>query len=65
VASSARMPGRGFDKDRADHTAYCGGWEVGRIYQTRRGGFEQHGGSFPWPLFRQARLHRKRDSTCG
>jgi hypothetical protein len=24
-------------KDRPDHTVYCGGWDVGRIYQTRGG----------------------------
>jgi hypothetical protein len=23
--------GSGIDKDRADYTVYCGGWEVGRI----------------------------------
>jgi len=25
------------DKDRPDYTVYCGGWDVGRIYQTRGG----------------------------
>jgi hypothetical protein len=25
------------DKNRPDYTVYCGGWEVGRIYQTRGG----------------------------
>jgi hypothetical protein len=29
--------GSGIDKDRADYTVYCGGWDVGRIYQTRGG----------------------------
>ena len=29
--------GSGIDKDRPDYTVYCGGWEVGRIYQTRGG----------------------------
>jgi hypothetical protein len=29
--------GFGIDKDRPDYTVYCGGWEVGRIYQTRGG----------------------------
>ena len=28
--------GSGIDKDRADYTVYCGGWDVGRIYETRR-----------------------------
>jgi hypothetical protein len=23
------------DKGRLDYTVYCGGWEVGRIYETR------------------------------
>jgi hypothetical protein len=27
--------GSGIDKDRADYTVYRGGWDVGRIYQTR------------------------------
>jgi hypothetical protein len=27
--------GYGIDKDRPDYTAYCGDWDVGRIYQTR------------------------------
>ena len=27
--------GSGIDKDRPDYTVFCGGWEVGRIYQTR------------------------------
>jgi hypothetical protein len=27
----------GIDKDRPDYTVYCGGWDVGRIYQTRGG----------------------------
>jgi len=25
--------GSGIDKDRADYTVYCGGWDVGRIYE--------------------------------
>ena len=25
----------GIDKDRPDYIVYCGGWDVGRIYQTR------------------------------
>jgi hypothetical protein len=29
--------GSGIDKDRPDYTVYCGGWEIGRIYQTRGG----------------------------
>jgi hypothetical protein len=29
--------GSGIDKDRADYTVFSGGWEVGRIYQTRGG----------------------------
>ena len=29
--------GSGIDKDRTDYTVYCGGWDVGRIYQTRGG----------------------------
>ena len=28
--------GSGIDKDRADYTVYYGGWDVGRIYETRR-----------------------------
>ena len=27
--------GSGIDKDRPDYTVYCGGWDVGRIYETR------------------------------
>ena len=27
--------GAGIDKDRPDYAVYCGGWEIGRIYQTR------------------------------
>ena len=27
----------GIDKIRPDYTGYCGGWDVGRIYQTRGG----------------------------
>ena len=29
--------GYGIDKDRQDYTVYCGGWDVGRIYETRGG----------------------------
>ena len=29
--------GSGIDKDRPDYTVFCGGWEIGRIYQTRGG----------------------------
>ena len=29
--------GSGTDKDRPDYTVYCGGWGVGRIYQTHGG----------------------------
>ena len=29
--------GAGIDKDRPDYTVYCGGWAIGRIYQTRGG----------------------------
>src|SRR4051812_132655 len=29
--------GSGIDKDRPDYAVYCGGWEVGRIYQMRGG----------------------------
>ena len=29
--------GSGIDQDRPDYTVYCGGWDVGRIYQTRGG----------------------------
>jgi uncharacterized protein (DUF736 family) len=29
--------GSGIDKDRPDYTVYTGGWEIGRIYQTRGG----------------------------
>ena len=29
--------GSEIDKDRPDYTVYCGEWDVGRIYQTRRG----------------------------
>jgi hypothetical protein len=27
----------GIDQDRADYTVYCGGWDVGRNYETRGG----------------------------
>jgi hypothetical protein len=27
----------GIDKDRPDYTVYCGGWAIGRIYETRGG----------------------------
>ena len=29
--------GSGIDKDRTDYTIVTGEWEVGRIYETRRG----------------------------
>jgi hypothetical protein len=29
--------GAGIDKNRPDYTVYCGGWAVGRIYETRGG----------------------------
>ena len=29
--------GSGIDKERADYTVYSGGWDVGRIYETRGG----------------------------
>jgi hypothetical protein len=29
--------GSGIDKDRRDYTVYCGGWAIGRIYETRGG----------------------------
>jgi hypothetical protein len=29
--------GAGIDKDRPDYAVYCGGWAIGRIYQTRGG----------------------------
>ena len=29
--------GFGADKDRPHYTIYCGGWAVGRIYETRGG----------------------------
>jgi hypothetical protein len=29
--------GSGIDEDRADYTVYCGGWDVGRIYENRGG----------------------------
>ena len=39
MALTMRPTGLGswIDKDRPDYTVYCGGWEVGRIYQTRGG----------------------------
>lgn len=27
--------GSGIDKDRQDYTVYTGGWDIGRIYETR------------------------------
>ena len=44
-AKSLRMPhklrptglGSSLDKDRADYPVHCGGWDVGRIYETRGG----------------------------
>jgi hypothetical protein len=29
--------GSGIDKDRKDYTVYSGGWDIGRIYETRGG----------------------------
>ena len=29
--------GAGIDKDRPDYTVFCGGWAIGRIYETRGG----------------------------
>ena len=29
--------GSGIDKDRQDYTVYTGGWDIGRIYETRGG----------------------------
>jgi hypothetical protein len=29
--------GSGIDKGRTDYAIYCGGWAVGRIYETRGG----------------------------
>ena len=29
--------GSGIDEDRPDYTAYSGGWDVGRMYETRGG----------------------------
>jgi hypothetical protein len=29
--------GSGIDKDRPDYAVFTGGWEIGRIYQTRGG----------------------------
>ena len=29
--------GAGVNKDRPDYTIFCGGWEIGRIYETRGG----------------------------
>jgi len=29
--------GSGVDKDRPDYIVYCGGWAIGRIYETRGG----------------------------
>ena len=45
MASGCMMPltlcptglGSGIDKDRPDYTVYCGGWAIGRIYETRGG----------------------------
>jgi hypothetical protein len=27
--------GSGIDKDRPDYAVYCGGWAIGRVYETR------------------------------
>jgi hypothetical protein len=43
--------GSGIDKNRQDYTVYTGGWDIGRIYETRGGpehlrwfwSFAQHG----------------------
>jgi hypothetical protein len=39
VALTTRPAGlsSGIDQDRPDYIVYCGGWDVGRIYQTRGG----------------------------
>jgi len=39
MALKLRPTGLGsrIDNDRADYTVYCGGWDGGRIYQTRGG----------------------------
>jgi hypothetical protein len=29
--------GSGIDKERQDYTVYSGGWDIGRIYETRGG----------------------------
>jgi hypothetical protein len=29
--------GSGIDRDRKDYTVYSGGWDIGRIYETRGG----------------------------
>jgi hypothetical protein len=29
--------GSGIDKDRRDYTVHTGGWDIGRIYETRGG----------------------------
>jgi hypothetical protein len=29
--------GSGIDKDRADYAVFCGGWDIGRIYEVRGG----------------------------
>ena len=29
--------GSGIDKDRQDYTVYSGGWDIGRIYESRGG----------------------------
>jgi hypothetical protein len=29
--------GSGIDKDRQDYTVYTGGWDIGRIYESRGG----------------------------
>jgi hypothetical protein len=34
---SQAPPNRPRVRDRPDYTDYCGGWEIGRIYQTRGG----------------------------
>ena len=49
----------GIDKNRQDYTVYTGGWDIGRIYETRGGpkhlrwfwSFTQHG-----PMMRSGRV---------
>ena len=41
--------GSGIDKNRQDYTVYTGGWDIGRIYETRGG--PEH---LRWLVFRPA-----------